>query len=67
MTLLPMCPEGCGCRLGTDDPDARECGCDGLCTAELDAMTEEERDDAAERSWRPYSGDQSDGFRADND
>lgn len=30
----PKCPDGCGCRLGTDDPDARECGCDGPCTAE---------------------------------
>jgi hypothetical protein len=26
------CPEGCGCRLGTDDADRRECGCDGPCT-----------------------------------
>lgn len=26
------CPEGCGCRLGTQDADARECGCDGPCT-----------------------------------
>lgn len=25
------CPAGCGCRLGTDDADARECGCDGGC------------------------------------
>ena len=27
----PLCPGGCGCRLGTDDADARECGCDGGC------------------------------------
>ena len=27
----PKCPEGCGCRLGTGDADARECGCDGPC------------------------------------
>jgi hypothetical protein len=25
------CPGGCGCRLGTDDADRRECGCDGGC------------------------------------
>lgn len=30
----PRCPDGCECRLGTDDADARECGCDGPCTAE---------------------------------
>ena len=28
----PPCPGGCGCcRLGTDDADARECGCDEGC------------------------------------
>jgi 5'-deoxynucleotidase YfbR-like HD superfamily hydrolase len=27
----PPCPGGCGCRLGTDDADRRECGCDGGC------------------------------------
>lgn len=27
----PPCPGGCGCRLGTDDADAGECGCDGGC------------------------------------
>ncbi len=31
-----LCPGGCGCRLGTDDADARECGCDGPCTGEDD-------------------------------
>lgn len=31
---LRMCPGGCGCRLGSDDPDARECGCDGGCNGE---------------------------------
>lgn len=30
----PKCPDGCGCRLGTDDADASECGCDGPCTME---------------------------------
>jgi len=30
----PLCPGGCGCRLGTDDADARECGCDGGCCGE---------------------------------
>jgi hypothetical protein len=30
----PKCPDGCGCRLGTEDADARECGCDGPCTTE---------------------------------
>jgi hypothetical protein len=30
--ILPPCPEGCGCRLGADDADRRECGCDGPCT-----------------------------------
>lgn len=28
-----LCPEGCGCRLDTDDADRRECGCTGPCTA----------------------------------
>ena len=27
----PPCPGGCGCRLGTDDADRFECGCDGGC------------------------------------
>jgi hypothetical protein len=26
------CPAGCGCKLGTDDADRNECGCDGPCT-----------------------------------
>lgn len=26
-----MCPAGCGCRLWTEDADARDCGCDGPC------------------------------------
>lgn len=26
-----FCPGGCGCRLGTDDADRFECGCDGGC------------------------------------
>ena len=30
----PRCPEGCGCRLGTEDADARECACDGPCCME---------------------------------
>ncbi len=25
------CPERCGCRLGTEDADIHECGCDGPC------------------------------------
>jgi hypothetical protein len=29
-----MCPGGCGCRLGTDDADRRECGCDEGCCEE---------------------------------
>jgi hypothetical protein len=28
---VPLCPNGCGCRLGTSDADARDCACDGLC------------------------------------
>jgi len=28
---LELCPGGCGCQLGTDDADRRECGCDGGC------------------------------------
>lgn len=28
---VEMCPAGCGCRLGTEDADARECACDGPC------------------------------------
>ena len=27
----PLCPGGCGCRLGTDDADRLECGCDAGC------------------------------------
>lgn len=27
----PLCPNGCGCRLGTEDADQRDCACDGLC------------------------------------
>lgn len=27
----PLCPNGCGCRLGTEDAEARDCACDGLC------------------------------------
>jgi hypothetical protein len=26
-----LCPGGCGCRLGTDDADRFECGCDEGC------------------------------------
>lgn len=26
-----LCPEGCGCRVGTEDADRFECGCDGPC------------------------------------
>jgi hypothetical protein len=38
------CPEGCGCRLGTEDADARECGCDGLCTrSDAPALDDTER------------------------
>ncbi len=29
--LPVMCPGGCGCRLGTEDADMRECGCDEGC------------------------------------
>jgi hypothetical protein len=29
-----MCPGGCGCRLGTDDADRFECGCDEGCCEE---------------------------------
>lgn len=32
--VTPLCPGGCGCRLGTEDADARECGCDGGCCGE---------------------------------
>jgi len=28
------CPDGCGCRLATDDAAKQECGCDGPCTME---------------------------------
>lgn len=28
---LPLCPTGCGCRVGSDDPDGSDCGCDGPC------------------------------------
>lgn len=29
--LLPWCPGNCGCILGTNDADRRECGCDEGC------------------------------------
>jgi hypothetical protein len=29
-----LCPAGCGCRYMTDDPDARDCACDGACCFE---------------------------------
>lgn len=29
--LWPLCPNGCGCRLGTQDADQKDCACDGLC------------------------------------
>ena len=25
------CESGCGCRYGTEDPDVRDCACDGPC------------------------------------
>lgn len=31
MTTWPTCPDGCGCRLGTEDADAHDCACDGPC------------------------------------
>jgi hypothetical protein len=34
---------------------------------DVPALSPEEQDAAGERSWRSRSGDQSDGFRADND
>ena len=30
----PRCPDGCGCRIGTDDADRSDCGCGGPCTME---------------------------------
>jgi len=27
----PLCPNGCGCRLGSEDAEAADCACDGLC------------------------------------
>jgi hypothetical protein len=26
-----LCPTGCGCRIGTEDADRADCGCDGPC------------------------------------
>lgn len=34
MPRWPRCPDGCGCRMGSNDPDLADCGCDGPCTAE---------------------------------
>jgi hypothetical protein len=31
LEVTELCPGGCGCRLGTDDADRTECGCDGGC------------------------------------
>ena len=33
-SMSGMCPGGCGCRMGTDDADRFECGCDGGCCEE---------------------------------
>lgn len=30
------CPNGCGCRKGTDDSDRMDCACDGPCCMDLD-------------------------------
>jgi hypothetical protein len=29
--MVRYCESGCGCRYGTNDPDMRECACDGPC------------------------------------
>jgi len=33
-----LCPEGCGCRQGTEDADAKECGCNGPCCGPADGQ-----------------------------
>jgi integrase/recombinase XerD len=37
-TTPRFCGAGCGCRWGTDDPDAYDCDCTGDCTAVPDAQ-----------------------------
>lgn len=32
----PLCPNGCGCRKGTNDADRTECACDGPCCMAAD-------------------------------
>jgi hypothetical protein len=29
--MTERCPGGCECRVGTDDADRLDCGCDGGC------------------------------------
>jgi hypothetical protein len=31
LDVTELCPSGCGCRIGTDDADRSECGCDAGC------------------------------------
>jgi len=33
MGRWPRCSSGCRCRVGTEDADVNECGCDGPCTS----------------------------------
>lgn len=33
-----LCPSGCGCRRGTEDPESRECACDGPCCMDASWM-----------------------------
>lgn len=35
--LEQTCPSGCGCRVGTDDADSRDCQCIGPCCYDWDA------------------------------
>jgi len=38
--LAPLCPNGCGCRLGSEDAEVRDCACDGLCCYDVIEVSE---------------------------
>lgn len=71
----PKCPDGCGCRIGTEDADRLDCGCGGPCCTACrengypdepsyrDAATADLRDLAAE-ILAAFDASKGDGYRA---
>lgn len=49
-----LCPGNCGCRLGTDDADRFECGCDGGCCGDSDTQPDPYIDAMAAEHVREY-------------